>query len=77
MDFSRVFAAILLIALSIMSEAVFFGENQIQDAYPRGMAKRLRGEPIRFGKRAPREPIRFGKRAGETSSFSGFYPYDY
>uniref|UniRef100_A0A8R1DJS4 Uncharacterized protein n=1 Tax=Caenorhabditis japonica TaxID=281687 RepID=A0A8R1DJS4_CAEJA len=26
------------------------------------MAKRLRGEPIRFGKRSPREPIRFGKR---------------
>ncbi|CAI5454316.1 unnamed protein product [Caenorhabditis angaria] len=29
------------------------------------VAKRLRGEPIRFGKRSPREPIRFGKRSND------------
>ncbi|UMM39795.1 hypothetical protein L5515_016690 [Caenorhabditis briggsae] len=37
-------------------------DNQLGVFEASMMAKRLRGEPIRFGKRSPREPIRFGKR---------------
>ncbi|KAF1747061.1 hypothetical protein GCK72_023519 [Caenorhabditis remanei] len=64
MQFSGILTTLLLVILAVIGTTVAqsANDNNLGPFEASMMAKRLRGEPIRFGKRSPREPIRFGKR---------------
>ncbi|CAO4383599.1 unnamed protein product [Caenorhabditis nigoni] len=64
MQASAILSALFLVLLAVIGTTVAQSniDNQLGVFEASMMAKRLRGEPIRFGKRSPREPIRFGKR---------------
>ncbi|CAP23165.1 Protein CBR-FLP-2 [Caenorhabditis briggsae] len=63
MQASAILSALFLVLLAVIGTTVAqSNDNQLGVFEASMMAKRLRGEPIRFGKRSPREPIRFGKR---------------
>ncbi|CAC42354.1 SPREPIRF-amide [Caenorhabditis elegans] len=65
MQVSGILSALFLVLLAVIGTTVAqpaVNDNTLGIFEASAMAKRLRGEPIRFGKRSPREPIRFGKR---------------
>ncbi|CAL2049238.1 unnamed protein product [Caenorhabditis brenneri] len=65
MQVSGILSTLFLVLLAVIGTTVaqsVANDNNIGLFEASMMAKRLRGEPIRFGKRSPREPIRFGKR---------------
>uniref|UniRef100_A0A1I7U0M3 Uncharacterized protein n=1 Tax=Caenorhabditis tropicalis TaxID=1561998 RepID=A0A1I7U0M3_9PELO len=63
MQVTGIFTALFLVLLAVIGTTIAQADdNDLAPFEASMMAKRLRGEPIRFGKRSPREPIRFGKR---------------
>ncbi|CAI2356411.1 unnamed protein product [Caenorhabditis sp. 36 PRJEB53466] len=62
---SGILSALFLVLLAVFGTTIAQSavlDNNFGPFEASMIAKRLRGEPIRFGKRSPREPIRFGKR---------------